>query len=64
MKQNWSSTSIAKVGKLKTYSSDIANPNKPDQPFNVRSVSVYMQSGGVYYFPVNVYWTHPHNDQR
>ena len=23
-----------------------------------------MQSEGVYYFPVNVYWTHPHNNQR
>ena len=21
-------------------------------------------NGGVYYFPVNVYWAHPHNDQR
>ena len=23
-----------------------------------------MHLRGVYYFPVNVYWTHPHNNQR
>ena len=41
------------------------NPNKPDQPFNV--VYQYACNQGECTTPsqrIDVYWTHPHNDQR